>query len=240
MASTHEPIHLLEPANLLEPLDLSDQPAGPARPMVDADRASARRVSAPRPASAKRGTERFGRRGRRMLKAAVIVAGAVACFGAGAALPQLAGIGLDRIDVPQPVGKAPPPRVAASPAKSDDAVLAAAWNGSDQNDFAPICRARRGAGAGRERRDAARSPRVQRGRRAPRRVGCASGRRAESIRHPGSDPRRSAAGRAAGSAGGKFRVRRVAAPRPADRPPRRGADPILSPHAARQPAHAAR
>ena len=86
MPSTHEPVHLLEPSDLLEPLDLSDRQAdlfyrsARAEPAATLPRGSARagRVT-PRSTESER---------RSPLKSILMVAGALACFGAGASLPQ--------------------------------------------------------------------------------------------------------------------------------------------------------
>jgi hypothetical protein len=87
MSPTHEPVHQLEPSNLLEPLDLEDHHIGPAVSSGSSDRGNpptefTRAIaSEPIPLSS--------RRGRRWpLNAALIVAGALTCFGAGAALTQ--------------------------------------------------------------------------------------------------------------------------------------------------------
>ena len=86
MPSTHEPVHLLEPSDLLEPLDLSDRQAdlfyrsARAEPAATLPRGStgAGRVT-PRSTESER---------RSPLKSILMVAGALACFGAGASLPQ--------------------------------------------------------------------------------------------------------------------------------------------------------
>src|SRR5262249_60184079 len=83
MSSTHEPAQLLEPSNLLEPLDLSEYPRDLIHPATGADEGASpqrftRRTSGP---SAKKR--------RSFVKPILIVAGALACYGAGTALPQL-------------------------------------------------------------------------------------------------------------------------------------------------------
>jgi hypothetical protein len=88
MASTHEPDQLLEPSNLLEPLDLTDKApidgmyasASPDRPAISQNRLTRATSSAPRRTRAER---------RSPLKPALMIAGALACFGAGTAVPQL-------------------------------------------------------------------------------------------------------------------------------------------------------
>jgi hypothetical protein len=86
MPSTHEPVHLLEPSDLLEPLDLSDRQAdlfyrsARAEPAATLPRGSTRAGrSTPRSTESER---------RSPLKSILMVAGALACFGAGASLPQ--------------------------------------------------------------------------------------------------------------------------------------------------------
>jgi hypothetical protein len=84
MPSTHEPVHLLEPSDLLEPLDLSDRQAdlfyrsARAEPAATLPSTRAGR-STPRSTESER---------RSPLKSILMVAGALACFGAGASLPQ--------------------------------------------------------------------------------------------------------------------------------------------------------
>jgi hypothetical protein len=88
MSSTHEPVHLLEPSDLLEPLDLSDRQAdlfyrsARAEPAATSLRGFTR---AGRSTSALRSTES---QRRSPLKSILMVAGALACFGAGTSLPQ--------------------------------------------------------------------------------------------------------------------------------------------------------
>jgi hypothetical protein len=88
MPSTHEPVHLLEPSDLLAPLDLSDRQADlfyrsiGAEPAATSPRGftrAGRGTSAQRPADSER---------RSPLKSILMVAGALACFGAGTSLPQ--------------------------------------------------------------------------------------------------------------------------------------------------------
>jgi hypothetical protein len=89
MSSTHEPSQLLEPSNLLEPLDLSERQLNFEYPSARSDRGGAsqrgstgptRREFIPRPTEG---------RDRSPLKSILMVAGALACFGAGTAMPQL-------------------------------------------------------------------------------------------------------------------------------------------------------
>jgi hypothetical protein len=100
MSPTHESIHQLEPSNLLEPLDLADQNVRPdSGTRLDPGAASPRSTIPAEPATPP---------GRRVsswpVKAALILAGAVACFGAGAAVSHLAtvtsvaGLKLSRTD----------------------------------------------------------------------------------------------------------------------------------------------
>src|SRR5262245_54800307 len=86
MPSTHEPVHLLEPSDLLEPLDLSDRQtdlfyrSARAEPAATSPRGftPGRSTSAPRSTESER---------RSPLKSILMIAGALACFGAGASLP---------------------------------------------------------------------------------------------------------------------------------------------------------
>jgi hypothetical protein len=89
MASTREAPQLLEPSNLLEPLDLTEQQLDFVYPLT-------------RPRTDENSQKGFGRttagapvlrasesQRRSPLKSLLIVAGAVACFGAGTMFPQL-------------------------------------------------------------------------------------------------------------------------------------------------------
>ena len=90
MSSTHDPILLLEPSNLLEPLSLEDRNLDPfnrvARFGGDGTSLSGTARTRSRPISVPRGR-------RWPLKSALIVAGGLACFGAGTALPSLSMFG---------------------------------------------------------------------------------------------------------------------------------------------------
>jgi hypothetical protein len=119
MPSTHEPVQLLEPSHLLEPLDLSDRQAdlfyrsARAEPAASSQRGFARvsgGASRPRPIESER---------RSPLKSILMLAGALACFGAGTALPQFQSF--MRADVgPGPtVGVGQPSPGADVAAKSD-------------------------------------------------------------------------------------------------------------------------
>jgi hypothetical protein len=80
--SPHEITHLLEPPNLLEPLDLTEQQTGFANPSPRVEAGAQRRETdaVRRP----RGSER-----RSGFRPILMVAGALAFFGAGTLLPQL-------------------------------------------------------------------------------------------------------------------------------------------------------
>jgi hypothetical protein len=89
MASTREPPQLLEPSNLLEPLDLTKQRLDCVYPLnrPQKDENSQRgfaRTTAGAPVLRASKSQR-----RSPLKSVLIVAGAVACFGAGTVFPQL-------------------------------------------------------------------------------------------------------------------------------------------------------
>ena len=90
MSSPHDPILLLEPSNLLEPLSLEDRDLDPfnrvARFGGDGTSPSGTARTRRRPISVPRGR-------RWPLKSALIVAGGLACFGAGTALPSLSMFG---------------------------------------------------------------------------------------------------------------------------------------------------
>jgi hypothetical protein len=95
MSSTHKPHQLLEPSNLLEPLDLSERQLDFNYSLVrpEQDEASQRRLTRTTGvASALRRTER---QRRSPLKPILMVAGALACFGAGTVFPQLQSLTLD-------------------------------------------------------------------------------------------------------------------------------------------------
>lgn len=123
--STHDPIHLLEPANLLAPLDLGEHDVGYVSPSLGVDRGTSRTVSTRRPVIAAPAAA-VGRSDRWVLKSALIVAGAIACFAAGVALPQLTSIGSVGLDALQTTRNAirPAEQGAAVPIKADDATVA--------------------------------------------------------------------------------------------------------------------
>ena len=97
MPSTHDPGQLLEPSNLLEPIDLTDEGAigsihASTRP--DGPRISqSRRTRATSSPPGRKGGERWS-----LLKPVLVVAGALACFGAGTTVPQLQILMLFRTD----------------------------------------------------------------------------------------------------------------------------------------------
>jgi hypothetical protein len=117
MSSTHEPAQLLEPSNLLEPLDLSEYPRDRIHPATGADRgASPQRFT--RHTSGPSARER-----RSFVKPILIVAGALACFGAGTAIPQLQTLTRGTL-VPEPTvtnASRPSPQIAEGAAISDEA-----------------------------------------------------------------------------------------------------------------------
>jgi hypothetical protein len=133
MPSTREPIQLLEPSDLLEPLDLRDDHANSVYALAypeyggTANSASAR-TSTRRlpPASVQHGSG--------ALKSALIVAGALACFGAGAALSQFPNLPfVDGNGSPTMASTTPPaPRAADSAVKPDDPTPAATTNNAQQ------------------------------------------------------------------------------------------------------------
>jgi hypothetical protein len=119
--SRHEIPQLLEPSNLLEPLDLTVQQTGFAKssPRVETgaggQRPSARQtVGLPRPS----GSEQ-----RSSFKRILMVAGAVACFGAGTLLPQLHILTREDLSIGSTGANpsAPAAPLVNAAAKSDDA-----------------------------------------------------------------------------------------------------------------------
>src|SRR5262245_63471351 len=108
MSSTHEPSQLLEPSNLLEPLDLSERQLNFGYPSARSDRGGSRRGATratrrefiPRPTKG---------RDRSPLKSILMVAGALACFGAGPPMPQLQTLVFDNVKSGQMVASAAPP-----------------------------------------------------------------------------------------------------------------------------------
>ncbi|MEA2946864.1 MAG: hypothetical protein QOI40_2194 [Alphaproteobacteria bacterium] len=128
MSSTPDPILLLEPANLLEPLDLRDRVIDPAnwsaRP--EQDGSSPKRVTR---TNRSKSTPPIGRDSRWPVRSALVVAGALACFGAGAAMPQLPNLLFGESEHSQTDGSATRPsappaaapvKQAAAPVKSVD------------------------------------------------------------------------------------------------------------------------
>jgi hypothetical protein len=133
MPSTREPIQLLEPSDLLEPLDLRDHHANSVYALAYPDyggtpsRASTRtsaRQSPPAPV----------RRGSRALKSALIVAGALACFGAGAALSEFPKLQfVDGNSSPTMASAtSPAPRAVDAAVKPDDPTPAATTDNARQ------------------------------------------------------------------------------------------------------------
>jgi hypothetical protein len=102
MPSTREPIHLLEPSNLLEPLNLTE---GSASESVSPDDGPSRVVTPttpPKPTPPKPTATPIRHRGRRLLTSGLIVAGALGCFAAGTALPQLTSVAVRDISPATP------------------------------------------------------------------------------------------------------------------------------------------
>jgi hypothetical protein len=99
MSPSHESIHQLEPSNLLEPINFAEQSLSPVASGTGLEPGGSSRRSAilrERVQPPRRGMSRS-------LKSALIVAGAVACFGAGAALSHRstftsAGLKLSQMD----------------------------------------------------------------------------------------------------------------------------------------------
>jgi hypothetical protein len=135
VSSTPDPILLLEPSNLLEPLNLQDR-------HVDTVSRSARPI-APKNfgRTIRREPTSIGRDGRWPVRSALIVAGALACFGAGTAMPQLPALMFGDNEDSQTVARATRPSIpqADAPVKSAESRPAElrpndpASNGSSQN-----------------------------------------------------------------------------------------------------------
>jgi hypothetical protein len=104
--STRDPILLLEPSNLLEPLSLEDRPGDPGIPRLDRDGTAPpvrRRPPATASSRAGSGAPRW------RVKTALVVAGGMICFGAGAAMPALPSLIFGEVK------HAPPAESAARP-----------------------------------------------------------------------------------------------------------------------------
>ena len=114
VSSTRDPILLLEPSNLLEPLSLEDRYADPAMPRLDRDevargtgRPIRRQPTAASSARAGSGASRW------RLKTALVVAGGMMCFGAGAAMPVLPSLIFGEVKHSPPVESAARPAAPA-------------------------------------------------------------------------------------------------------------------------------
>ena len=88
MSSTHEPSQLLEPSNLLEPLDLSERQLNFEYPSARSDRGGTSQRGSTRSTRREFISRPTEGRDRSPLKSILMVAGALACFGAGTAMPQ--------------------------------------------------------------------------------------------------------------------------------------------------------
>jgi len=99
MPSSHEPVHQLEPSNLLEPLDLAEQPAESIRRLAYPDYGTSKPAATPA-MPRERVPPPVGRT-RRRLKSALLVAGALGCVAAGAALPRLTALVWGDVDAAQ-------------------------------------------------------------------------------------------------------------------------------------------
>jgi hypothetical protein len=102
MSSTHEPPQLLEPSNLLEPLDLKHQHTGFADRSARGESGEAGARPQPRLTRETPRVPRPSEAGRRSpVKSILLVAGALACFGAGTLFSQM------QILTPADVGSSP-------------------------------------------------------------------------------------------------------------------------------------
>jgi hypothetical protein len=88
MSSAHEPSQLLEPSNLLEPLDLSERQLDFLYSSAGSDTTGTSQRGSPRTPKSEI-IRPAGGHDRSALKSILMIAGALACFGAGTAMPQL-------------------------------------------------------------------------------------------------------------------------------------------------------
>ena len=109
MSSTHEPSQLLEPSNLLEPLDLSERQLNFEYPSARSDRGGTWQTGASRATRREFIPRPTYRRDRAPLKSILMIAGALACFGAGTAMPQLQTLVFDNLKSGQTVASATRP-----------------------------------------------------------------------------------------------------------------------------------
>jgi hypothetical protein len=128
MPSTREPIHLLEPSNLLEPLDLAEQ--SPLHPWADSGDGTLRTRVTPTTSRTSRAEAAApaGRGRRKTLKSVLLVAGALACFAAGASATQFAALVFDNRDRAQTIAAPPGPdaRTTQPPKRAADPIHAPA------------------------------------------------------------------------------------------------------------------
>jgi hypothetical protein len=109
MSSTHEPSQLLEPSNLLEPLDLSERQLNFEYPSARSDRGGTWQTRASRATRREFIPRPTDRRDRAPLKSILMIAGALACFGAGTAMPQFQTLVFDNLKSVQTVASATRP-----------------------------------------------------------------------------------------------------------------------------------
>jgi hypothetical protein len=109
MSSTHEPSQLLEPSNLLEPLDLSERQLNFEYPSARSDRGGTSQRGSTRAANREFIPRPTEGRDRSPLKSILVVAGALACFGAGTAMPQLQTLVFDNLKPGQTIASATRP-----------------------------------------------------------------------------------------------------------------------------------
>jgi hypothetical protein len=136
MPSTREPIQLLEPSDLLEPLDLRDDHVNSVYALAYPEYGVTPR-SASAPTSVRASSPTPVPRGSRALKSALIVAGALACFGAGAALSEFPKLPFVDGNSSSTMASAtsPVPRAVDAAVKSNDPTPAATADSARQ---API------------------------------------------------------------------------------------------------------
>jgi type IV secretory pathway VirB10-like protein len=120
MAPTHEPHQLLEPSNLLEPLDLTEHQADLIHPAARAEKGERSQRGSTRATGGV--TRPTGGDRRSPVKSILMVAGALACFGAGTMFPQLQTLTRGNVEPGPPVASASRPSapIADVATKSDE------------------------------------------------------------------------------------------------------------------------
>ena len=121
MAPTHEPRQLLEPSNLLEPLDLTEHQADLIHPAARTEKGERSQRGFTRASGG--ATRPMGGDRRSPVKSILMIAGALACFGAGTVFPQLQNLTRGDVEPGPTVASASRPSapIADVVTKSDEA-----------------------------------------------------------------------------------------------------------------------